>query len=714
MRLIDKYPMGHANERPLRHGQKDITMNYGHSTQLKYNLPGNRSTAFNGFNSGQANDVSGTPYPIDGNCAMAPNNFNVSSTLCDVEFRPCPPMIPASFKQNRVSIQNNHPYNQGYIDQGRQSNSYSPPPINPQHVITGKVGNNGQLGGMQNVSNLTNITNLSSNSYKPGFNNVPIGNPNAVNTGYGFYQTPNTPDIAAEHSLDNEINELLSDYGSYKSQNDVSRFNKCTETSTQSGNDVEKIKNDDGFKELISLSQLKKDLQYNRDWRLKINPDELSAKLNSYIAQQAKVKKSNEFGDVISKVNALAVQIEKSTKTFLGKHRKASNNIAKSLEELCTKSTKLVLKDNIEPISKVLDNKVNEFLIRPFATENGNDENIVDIIVTEAKKDWHMQAIKHLTKQEFSLLKLQMLELVNGKTNIEPDKLCFKASLVGNEEPRTVKYKILQEGTFGIVYEALIGSIVCAVKTPSPKMLIKDPFGVLKRISSEWHILSKCKHNHIVKLVGGIVLGAYDVWLATRLIDGVDLYSLKHSNAGKNISIRGLEMCRQLAEAICYLHTPTKGKGVVIHRDVKPENIIVDKNFNITLCDFGDAIEITDEVKIGVSGATWLYAPPELLVLDPLTCANLHSEYEKVVTVKWDVWSMGCVFMEMLSFPNPFYRIVKGKDPYKALVEHAGNGMVPWIPNSLSSTIIGDVIKRSLSLDPADRPTADEILQLLG
>uniref|UniRef100_A0A2D4MH72 mitogen-activated protein kinase n=1 Tax=Micrurus spixii TaxID=129469 RepID=A0A2D4MH72_9SAUR len=89
----------------------------------------------------------------------------------------------------------------------------------------------------------------------------------------------------------------------------------------------------------------------------------------------------------------------------------------------------------------------------------------------------------------------------------------------------------------------------------------------------------------------------------------------------------------QTLQAVNFCH-----KHNCIHRDVKPENILITKHFVIKLCDFGFARILTGPCDYYTDYvATRWYRSPELLVGD--------TQYGPPV----DVWAIGCVFAELLS-----------------------------------------------------------------
>ena len=81
-----------------------------------------------------------------------------------------------------------------------------------------------------------------------------------------------------------------------------------------------------------------------------------------------------------------------------------------------------------------------------------------------------------------------------------------------------------------------------------------------------------------------------------------------------------------------YIHTAN-----VIHRDLKPSNLLVNKNCDLKICDLGLArgYQQEDDIKTEYVVTRWYRAPEVILQA---------SEYTKAV----DIWSVGCIFAELL------------------------------------------------------------------
>ncbi|KAJ1609300.1 Ser/Thr protein kinase [Cryptosporidium canis] len=286
-------------------------------------------------------------------------------------------------------------------------------------------------------------------------------------------------------------------------------------------------------------------------------------------------------------------------------------------------------------------------------------------------------------------------------------------------QPRYIdtKFHIIEEGSFGRVYKGRYNGKDVAVKIPNINTMKSDPFGVTDRILREWKLLAKITHPNIIGFKGGIILPNKHIWLITDFIRGCDLHSLNYKFKYKIPTGKAIKMIKQLIRVLDYLHTPIKEKGIIIHRDIKPENIIIDHyNWDIYLCDFGDAEEFGSGNKRRLSGATWLYSPIELLHADPLgsyISIKNSSQYNE----KWDIWSFGCVLQEFFGYPNPFEYIIDFSDSsnviYSKIVKAVRDNM--YIPN-ISADIhprIRKVIEMCLQPDPRLRPSAKNILKII-
>jgi len=171
-----------------------------------------------------------------------------------------------------------------------------------------------------------------------------------------------------------------------------------------------------------------------------------------------------------------------------------------------------------------------------------------------------------------------------------------------------------------------------------------------KRLLREIMMLRHLRHANVLKLVDILPpRGAKGVWrdvyLVSELMD-TDLHYVIHSKQPLSDS-HTRYFLYQILSGMRAIHAQK-----VLHRDLKPGNILVNKNCDIKICDFGLARSLNDETEQKDMGLTeyvvtrW-YRAPELLVD--------NVGYSTAI----DVWSVGCIFAEMLGrkslFPGTDY-----------------------------------------------------------
>ncbi|XP_037957702.1 cyclin-dependent kinase 1-like [Teleopsis dalmanni] len=193
------------------------------------------------------------------------------------------------------------------------------------------------------------------------------------------------------------------------------------------------------------------------------------------------------------------------------------------------------------------------------------------------------------------------------------------------------KLEKIGEGTFGIVYKAedsVTGQIV-AMK----KIKLGASEGIPATALREMDLLQGLKHPNIICLID-IVMDQYRLYLIFEYLS-MDLKKYMDSmtpdtHIDKELVRRYLY---QITNAIHYCH-----RNHVLHRDLKPQNILIDKKGVIKVADFGLGRSISPRSRVYTHEVVTLwYRAPEILLGSPYYAFSV------------DIWSIGCIFAEMSS-----------------------------------------------------------------
>jgi len=248
---------------------------------------------------------------------------------------------------------------------------------------------------------------------------------------------------------------------------------------------------------------------------------------------------------------------------------------------------------------------------------------------------------------------------------------------------------LLGRGGMGEVYRAddLKLSQPVALKF-LPRVLVSDA-SRRERFFAEVRITRQLSHPNICR-VYDIAENDGQLFLSMEYIDGEDLSSLL-KRIGYLSSEKASDIARQLALGLAAAHE----RGV-LHRDLKPGNIMIDGNGRARITDFGLAIAVDDEVQARQISGTPAYMAPEQLA-------------GKGATIQSDIYSLGLVLYELYTGRKAF--------EFRSL-EDLREQHASQTPKTLSEVrsgvdpIVDRLIMRCLDRDPAMRPKSAAQLAL--
>lgn len=220
----------------------------------------------------------------------------------------------------------------------------------------------------------------------------------------------------------------------------------------------------------------------------------------------------------------------------------------------------------------------------------------------------------------------------------------------------------------------------------------------------ELRIWSGLCHPSILPLVDYFRCTEGTLVAVSPLIQPGSLFAfLAEERNGKLLPSEVNVIFRQVCTAIEYLHSEAK----IVHRDVKLENILIDREFNVFLCDFGLSIDLgnypyldSDGFTIennNAQGSLW-YLTPEDIRPEPFT-----PSFEN--RCKSDVWCLGIVLYALLTGSLPFT-----DDFFPRLQTSILNGTYPKLPSTVNDEM-ERLVDAMLRPKPEDRPFVGQILQ---
>ncbi|MGW0246938.1 protein kinase domain-containing protein [Nocardia goodfellowii] len=250
---------------------------------------------------------------------------------------------------------------------------------------------------------------------------------------------------------------------------------------------------------------------------------------------------------------------------------------------------------------------------------------------------------------------------------------------------------LLGKGGMGEVYEAYdtVKERVVAVKL-LPEELAADPVYQV-RFRRESQAAARLAEPHIIPIHDwGVIDGV--LFIDMRLVPGTDLRTLLREQ-GPMAPHRAIAIIEQIAAALDAAHADG-----LVHRDVKPANILVTEADFAYLADFGIAHTEGDAAvtQVGMAVGSYVYMAPERFDVGQ-------------VTGRADIYSLACVLHECLTGATPFPQASMSVLIRSHLTEAPPRPSVarPGVPPALD-----EVIARGMAKDPADRyPTAAAFAQ---
>lgn len=258
-------------------------------------------------------------------------------------------------------------------------------------------------------------------------------------------------------------------------------------------------------------------------------------------------------------------------------------------------------------------------------------------------------------------------------------------------DPEKIKYEDLEfveslgSGEFGQVFRGKFWGTEVAIK----QLYWDDSMTelVMQDLSKEIESFRHLRHKRLVRFIGAC-LDLPNPCLVTEYCPGGSLHHLLHVRKLQLPLLHSLNMCLQIADGVMYLHNQNP---IIVHRDLKSLNVVLDLSLNVKICDFGltEPMERTHITKKN-NGGSPRYMAPELF------------DSKTKITEKIDVWAMGCIFVEICGGPLPYEDIQTLADLTREMLV---NGRPPDVPAYIPEEA-RIIVRSCLIFDYRLRPTS--------
>jgi CRP-like cAMP-binding protein len=295
------------------------------------------------------------------------------------------------------------------------------------------------------------------------------------------------------------------------------------------------------------------------------------------------------------------------------------------------------------------------------------EESVVARVLAVA--DFHTLVARH---PEFSQFLTQLVATRVGGSD--------RDVLVGRNMEGYRIVRRLGRGGMAVVYEAVDEhDRQVALKMMSHRLVFDE--GSRDLFQQEADIIASFDHPHIVRMLGRFSM-FYTYFIVVEFIDGLSLHDLLQRKRGlPHAMVR--RILGQLVQALGYAHD-----SGIIHRDIKPGNVMITREGRVKLMDFG----LAKPVGARTAGNRLLVGTPGYMAPEQFEQASLQPAT--------DVFSLGCLAVELLTGKKLF-----DQSSINKLLE-AVTAWPGWDPSSLPVQLdsdLADVLAGWLSPDPADR-----------
>jgi len=324
------------------------------------------------------------------------------------------------------------------------------------------------------------------------------------------------------------------------------------------------------------------------------------------------------------------------------------------------------------------------------------DKSTPKDVLSQAKKKLSKYKHNICNSREFKNAEKLILLIVSAEEKLYD--LSFEGNPRGAQEidPSKVNYDpqrdFIGSGVYGRVFRATLAGSAVAIKLP------KDPAKLtieqIQMFRQEANIMSRIRHDNIVHFLGAC-FNPSNLMIVTDLMS-TDLSKLIHENPRPLSLKRKLRIAYESGLGLYWIHEVCG----MIHRDLKPDNILIDDQKTAHIGDFGftQILQGKEMRDSGVPVGTVLYMAPEVYTNQPFDFSS-------------DVHSFGFILFELFTGVRPLAEVTNCDEFYINVVQNGVRPNIREYPNIPEG--IMNIAERCWNPDRHKRPPMSEVVDAI-
>ncbi|KAF2760479.1 protein kinase byr2 [Pseudovirgaria hyperparasitica] len=273
------------------------------------------------------------------------------------------------------------------------------------------------------------------------------------------------------------------------------------------------------------------------------------------------------------------------------------------------------------------------------------------------------------------------------------------------ENVKYMKGALIGQGSFGSVYLALhavTGELMAVKQVEMPSssgtsQLDQRKTNMVEALKHEIGLLRDLKHPNIVQYLGSNSVESHlNIFL--EYVPGGSVASMLVNYGPLGEGLIGT-FVRQILTGLAYLHSKD-----IIHRDIKGANILVDNKGSVKISDFGISKRVEASTLLTPGGGK--KGNPRVSLQGSVFWMAPEVVRQTAYTRKADIWSLGCLIVEMFTGSHPHPNCTQ----LQAIFKIGGSGDAsPTVPDNAGEDARA-FLQKTFEIDHEKRPTADELL----